>query len=82
MGGTKAGGAAPHPPGFDWTNNTQPVITFATTDATSGIHHYELKVRDEAFAAVTSPYTLPAQPDGEHVVTVRAVDKAGNFTDG
>ncbi len=65
-----------------WTNNTQPVITFDTTDATSGIDHYELKVRDEAFVTVTSPYTLPAQPDGEHMVTVRAVDRAGNFTDG
>ncbi|MCL4517169.1 MAG: hypothetical protein M1379_16555, partial [Firmicutes bacterium] len=65
-----------------WTSQTTPTITFATTDATSGIDHYELKVGNEAFAVVTSPHTLPAQPDGEQVVTVRAVDKAGNVTEG
>ncbi|MCL4515365.1 MAG: fibronectin type III domain-containing protein, partial [Firmicutes bacterium] len=65
-----------------WTSKTTPAITFATTDATSGIDHYELKVGNEALAVVTSPHTLPAQPDGEQVVTVRAVDKAGNVTEG
>lgn len=63
-----------------WTNDNQPVITFSTTDAGSGIDHYELAVDQGAFQTVTSPYQLPPQPDGVHTVTVKAFDRAGNVT--
>ncbi|UCH88869.1 MAG: Ig-like domain-containing protein [Thermoplasmata archaeon] len=65
----------------DWTNNIEPVITFSTTDALSGVDHYEVKVGSGSFSEQTSPYKLPPQPDGVHTVTVRAVDLVGNFRD-
>jgi RHS repeat-associated protein len=61
----------------DWANNNRPVLTFATSDKVSRIDHYELAVDDGAFAAVTSPYKLPVTADGEHTITVKAIDKAG-----
>lgn len=61
----------------DWANNNRPVLTFATTDKISGIDHYELAVDDGTFTVVSSPYQLPATPDGEHQITVKAIDKAG-----
>lgn len=61
----------------DWTNDTRPVLTFGTTDATSGISHYLLAIDGGAFAKVTSPYRIPPQEDGEHAIVVKAVDKAG-----
>ena len=65
-----------------WTNNTQPVITFSTTDATSGIDYYQLKIDSGTFSNKTSPYTLPSQPDGVHNVSIRAYDEVGNYKDG
>jgi RHS repeat-associated protein len=63
-----------------WTHNTKPVIAFSTTDDGSGMDHYELQLNNGGWSSpVTSPYqfTTPI-PDGEHTVTVKAVDKAGN----
>jgi hypothetical protein len=65
-----------------WTNDTQPVITFVTTDDTSGVDHYEVSIDGGAFTPQSSPYTLPSQTDGTHNITVRAYDSAGNFIDG
>jgi uncharacterized membrane protein len=65
-----------------WTNNTRPVITFSTTDATSGIDYYKIKIADGSFVTQTSPYTLPTQTEGIHNITVRALDVSGKFTDG
>ena len=53
------------------------MLTFATSDETSGISHYELAINDGEFIRVTSPYQLEPQPDGEHIITVKAVDQAG-----
>jgi RHS repeat-associated protein len=61
----------------DWANNNRPVLTFATTDQISGVDRYELAVDDGEFIQVTSPYKLPVTPDGEHLVTVKAIDKLG-----
>ncbi len=63
-----------------WTNGDTIIITFSTTDATSGVDHYELAVDDGAFATVASPYTLSTAglSDGSHIVKVVAVDLAGN----
>jgi hypothetical protein len=65
-----------------WTSNNQPQITFSTTDTTSGINRYEVKIDSGTFAQQTSPYTLPTQTDGIHNITVRAIDQAGNYFDG
>ncbi|HBE77563.1 MAG TPA: hypothetical protein DDW65_07230, partial [Firmicutes bacterium] len=61
----------------DWASNNRPVLTFATTDKVSGMDHYELAVDNGNFTAVVSPYKLPTTADGEHTVTVKAIDKAG-----
>ena len=66
------------------TFETEPRIGFSTTDSLSGIDRYEVKIgegnffnaeglkRDKGF------YVLPPQPTGEHQITVKAFDKAGN----
>ena len=64
----------------EWTSNTQPLISFATTDDLSGIAYYELKINDGEFLPVESPYQLPIQQDGVHLITVKAVDKMGLVT--
>lgn len=61
----------------DWTSNTRPILTFGTTDATSGVSHYLAAIDGGDFTKVTSPYQLPAQADGEHTIVIKAVDKAG-----
>ena len=67
-----------------WTNNNRPAISFATTDATSGVGHYEIRAGSGAWVTlVVSPYRFAtAIPDGEQTVQVKAVDKAGNETIG
>ncbi|NLW48477.1 MAG: hypothetical protein GXY86_14235, partial [Firmicutes bacterium] len=67
-----------------WTNNNRPVISFATTDETSGVNHYEIRVGDgDWITSVNSPYQFAnALPDGELTIWVKAVDKAGNVTIG
>jgi hypothetical protein len=65
-----------------WTNVTRPEISFTTNDATSGVDQYELKINLGTFESASSPYTLPEQTDGVYNITVRAIDKAGNFVDG
>jgi hypothetical protein len=64
-----------------WTRN-DPVVTFDVTDEFSGIRACYLKVDDDQFSKTSSPSTLMQLPDGQHLVTVRAFDNAGNFIDG
>lgn len=76
------------------TSHPQPMIQFATTDALSGLDHYELKIvplqpvsasgEDAArfeplFIDVDSPYVPPELPLGSYEVIIRAFDRAGNF---
>jgi hypothetical protein len=66
-----------------WTSNTQPEITFMTTDEMSGISHYQVDIdQNEVFTNQTSPYILPSLTDGLHNITVRAIDLAGNWIEG
>ncbi|UCE37749.1 MAG: Ig-like domain-containing protein [Thermoplasmata archaeon] len=65
-----------------WTSNSNFNITFSTTDATSGIDHYEVKIGTGGFSTQSSPYLFPPQIDGIHNITVRAFDEAGNYIDG
>ncbi|MDD5039662.1 MAG: carboxypeptidase regulatory-like domain-containing protein [Patescibacteria group bacterium] len=66
------------------TQNKTPRISFETTDATSGIHHYGISVDGLAVVLVdvgaTTPYTLPELADGKHTVRALAYDFAGNST--
>lgn len=56
----------------------RPIIGYSTTDKTSGVDHYELKVDDGKFVKVPNSYQLPSITSGKHTVYVKAVDKAGN----
>ena len=58
-----------------------PTLSFETTDATSGVDHYELSLDNAEFKTVLSPYTTPILDPGTHNVAVRAYDKAGNMTE-
>lgn len=66
----------------------QPVFAWAANDAASGIDHYEVKIGDgdwfdaSAIQNGSSSYMLPPQsPTPSRTLTVRAYDRAGNFTD-
>lgn len=73
------------------TRLRSPVINFQTTDALSGVDHYEIKVvglqtgepkpgdrNDTLFIESKSPY-IPELNYGSYDVIVRAYDRAGNF---
>jgi len=72
------------------TSFKQPVISFFTTDAFSGIDHFEIKVIDISvenkknnsfFVEASSPYHFSNLKIGSYTVIVRAYDKAGNWQD-
>lgn len=52
-------------------------LSFATTDATSGVAYFEVKEGKKEFKKVKSPYVLEDQSLGSKIL-VKAVDKAGN----
>ncbi len=66
------------------TTDTTPQISFETTDATSGIHHYDVIVDSGSAVGLdvgeTTPYTLPELPLGRHSVIAKAYDQADNVT--
>ena len=65
-------------------------ISFFTTDALSGIDHYEVGVVEKkqapgtspVFVQTESPYQLSPRISGDMQIIVRAFDKAGNVRDG
>lgn len=69
----------------------EPIVSFITTDALSGLDHFELKAIDLRktlekkdtgfFVEVDSPYRLPRLDAGEYEIVVRAFDQAMNFRD-
>jgi len=75
------------------TVRREPIISFFTTDALSGLDHYELKLvsltpnagastesgSQEFFIEAESPYIPAPLEIGDYDVIVRAYDKAGNF---
>jgi len=74
------------------TIERQPLVSFITTDALSGISHYELRYiditperKEEAvgfFREVSSPYKLPPLEIGRYLIVIRAYDLAGNWREG
>jgi len=67
-------------PTADPKNNSEkrPIIGYSTTDKTSGISHYEVKLDNGQFVKVGNSYQIPSISSGKHIVYVKAVDKAGN----
>ncbi len=74
------------------TTEREPLISFITTDALSGLDYYQLKYIDLTperkeeetgfFTEVTSPHKLPYLEIGKYLVIVRAYDVAGNWREG
>ncbi|NIT03757.1 hypothetical protein GTO10_02375 [Candidatus Saccharibacteria bacterium] len=58
-----------------------PMLSFFTTDTTSGVDHYEISIDGGDFFETTSPYRFERIRSGSHEITVRAFDQAGNTTD-
>ncbi len=73
------------------TTEDIPSVRFTTTDAASGIDHFEIKVlaKDQQQSGVNtlfiegaSPFTLTKLPAGDYSVIVKAIDRAGNAIEG
>lgn len=73
------------------TTEEKGTLRWLTSDAVSGIDHYEVKqvnLSDVAtgtntlFIEATSPYIIPPLDAGQHEFIVRAIDRAGNSTEG
>lgn len=73
------------------TTEKQPLISFITTDALSGISHYELKYisllpdqkeEEGFFREVSIPYKIPVLEFGKYLIVVRAYDESGNWREG
>ena len=61
---------------------TEQVLRFETTDATSGIDRYEVKIGNQDFVVKPEDGSLkaPSLPAGKYTAIVKAIDKAGNET--
>jgi hypothetical protein len=57
------------------TSDPTPTFTFSASEPGT---HFECRIVDAPFADCTSPYTVPALPDGTYTLEVRAIDAAGN----
>jgi len=65
--------------------NPAPLLYFETRDTDTGISYYELKIGDKDFIKVEKgknfPFRMPLQTPGVYQILVKAIDKAGNFTE-
>jgi len=72
-------------PDGETTANPTPRIRFETTDNLSGIDRYEIKIDSDnwvnAATLKVASYVLPRLSPGEHIILVRAYDKAENYTE-
>ncbi len=64
-----------------WSSNNRPSAEFATEDETSGVNRYELKLDENNWKIIESPYQFDELEDGIHNVVIRAIDEAGNITE-
>ncbi len=59
--------------------NPAPILRFKTTDVTSGIDFYEIRINGEIIATTEEKfYRIPIQKPGKYTITVKAFDKAKN----
>ncbi len=65
---------------YDGAGNV--TVTWATSDAHSGVHHYEVALDDGPYTAQSSPYVFSAVgfTPGTHTLHIKAFDAAGNTT--
>ena len=61
------------------TVKARPRINFASADKLSGIDRYEMKIDSGEWQEAS--YILPTQEPGEHLIILRAFDRAGNMTE-
>lgn len=63
-----------------WTNSDVS-LAFSTTDASSGVASYQVKIDSGSYSTQTSPYTIVVSglSDGAHTATVKAIDAVGNY---
>ena len=61
-----------------WITGDTMQVTFAGTDAASGMDHFLCKVDDGTEEEGSSPLSLDTPTDGAHTLSVKGVDKAGN----
>ena len=59
----------------------RPMLIFNAIDATSGIAYYEIQIDKGVFVKATSPYIPNSISAGDHTFTVRAYDRAGNYSE-
>lgn len=62
--------------------NPAPLLYFETKDDISGISHYEVKIKEDVFKVKKGenyPWRTPNLPPGTHHISVKAIDRAGNF---
>ena len=63
------------------TATPQPTLTFEARDELSGIEYYEVKIdQQDPIKIAEKKYKTPIQTAGKHIIIVKAVDKAGNYT--
>jgi hypothetical protein len=72
-------------PDGNTTDNSRPGVIFATSDSSSGISHYRIKIGNENFIEIgpevnIDPYILPTQGTGTRDIEVEAYDFAQNKT--
>ncbi|MEI6378215.1 MAG: hypothetical protein WCO55_01010 [Candidatus Falkowbacteria bacterium] len=61
------------------TDDPQPILSFKTSDALSGLAYYGITVDQQAeFFTTSTEATLPLLAPGQRVVIIKAVDNAGN----
>ena len=61
------------------SDDPRPTLRFAASDGLSGIDRYSIRINGgEAIDTKQPEFTLPPQPPGEHRISVRAFDRAGN----
>lgn len=58
-----------------------PIVSFEANDKLSGISHYEAKIDNGNYYPIKSGEILSKQRPGDHTVTIRAIDNAGNYTE-
>lgn len=69
------------------TSNPTPAVIFTTTDATSGVVAYKLKIGEQEAISIAPDkvasrmsYVLPALDPGRRTIVAQAFDRAGNVT--
>ncbi len=68
----------PHIDRTRWLEGETVLVTFGTTDQTSGVAKYEISLNDGPFQEKTSPFAIADLSVGDLLIEVRATDRAGN----